>query len=102
VLVGKGKWVTVGLQTGIGPVENTTPDILRPMLDATSDTASLGAPPANSYPAPAKPAVPIFPPIRTPKFGVPDYSRTDDSGSSGNHSYHGDGGDTGGRGSSTN
>jgi hypothetical protein len=98
VLVDRGKWVKVGLQTGVGTIQPTTPDVLQPMLDATGDTASLGTPvPSNPYPSQTKP--PVKPPYQSPLFGVPDYSRTNDSGNNNNHGpYH----DDGGRGTSTN
>ncbi|HEY4163435.1 MAG TPA: FecR family protein [Dongiaceae bacterium] len=99
VLVNRGNWVKIGLQTGLGPVQPTTPSVLQPMLDATGETASLNTPPApsNTYPSQTKP--PVKPPYQSPLFGVPDYSRTNDSGNNNNHGpYH----DDGGHGTSTN
>jgi hypothetical protein len=93
VLVDRGKWVKLGLQTGPGPVQVTTPDVLQPMLDATSETAGLNTtPPSNTYPTTRPKPSTTVPGYRPPLFGVPDYSRTNGEGSNSNHgSYSGKG-----------
>jgi hypothetical protein len=78
VMVNSGQWGSVGAGGAISPVQPTTPELLKPVLDATSDTAMNAVPPPNTVPG--QPLVPLpqttptqptqsTPPIRAEKGG---------------------------------
>jgi hypothetical protein len=57
VMVNEGQWGSVDASGAISPPQPTTPEILKPVLDATGDTAMNAVPPAT---------VPVPSPIQTP------------------------------------
>jgi hypothetical protein len=61
VMVNGGQWGSVDAGGAISPVQPTTPEMLKPMLDATADTAM------NTVPPPATtPTLPFIPLPQTP------------------------------------
>ena len=66
VLIDAGKWAAIDAQGAITPVKATTPQLLQPLLDATSDSGSPSTVPPSTVPpstlpAPTVPSNPVFP-----------------------------------------
>ena len=53
VMVNAGEWGSVGADGTVSPPQPTTPDMLKPVLDATDDTAMNTVPPPSTTPAPS-------------------------------------------------
>ncbi|HVY97928.1 MAG TPA: FecR family protein [Dongiaceae bacterium] len=70
VLIPAGNWGSVDAQGQISPVAPTTPELLQPVLDATSDTGGAALPPATT---PSPPPVQV--PSNPPPNQNPDYQR---------------------------
>jgi hypothetical protein len=56
-MVNAGQWGSVDAGGAISPVQPTTPELLKPVLDATSDTAMNTVPPSNTVPS--QPLIPL-------------------------------------------
>jgi len=63
VLVPAGSWASVDAQGKLSPVAPTTPAMLQPLLDATSDNGGAASPP---------PTTPTTPPVQLPSNPIPD------------------------------
>jgi hypothetical protein len=63
VLVEGGNWGSITPQGEITPPQPMSPDMLKPLLDATADQASLAPPPGTVpvQPVPANPLLPVQP-----------------------------------------
>jgi hypothetical protein len=57
-MINAGQWGSVDAAGSVSPVQPTTPEMLKPVLDATSDSAMNTVPPTT---APTQPAVPLPP-----------------------------------------
>jgi hypothetical protein len=77
-LVNAGSWASVDAQGRLSPVTPTTPEILKPVLDATSDSGGEAVPPSGTTPTPM-PTLPQlqFPTNPRPK---PSYPRQNQGG----------------------
>jgi len=64
VLVPAGSWASVDPQGKLSPVQPTTPAMLQPLLDATSDNGGAASPPATPTPSPL--------PLQVPSNPLPD------------------------------
>jgi hypothetical protein len=66
VLVNTGQWSSIDASGSLSPVQPTTPEILKPVLDATSDIASSSVPPST---VPSQPLAPLpqIAPVPQPK-----------------------------------
>jgi hypothetical protein len=68
VLVNAGQWGSVDASGAVSPAQPTTPEMLKPVLDATADAGGTSAPPSTV--PPSTPTVPLIPlPQFTP---IPD------------------------------
>jgi hypothetical protein len=88
-LLPAGSWSSVDAQGKLSPVQPTTPAMLQPLLDATSDNGGGAAPPPTSTPQPAPTQMPSLP---APDQN-PDYQRAlkkNDKGGGGGRTTHGD------------
>jgi hypothetical protein len=56
VMVNAGQWGSVDAAGAISPAQPTTPEMLKPLLDATADTASSSVPPSTT---PSQPLIPL-------------------------------------------
>jgi hypothetical protein len=61
VMINTGQWGSIDAAGKLTPVQPTTPEILKAILDATSDTAMNSAPPSNAVPntTPSTPLIPL-------------------------------------------
>jgi hypothetical protein len=61
VMVNTGQWGSIDASGALQPPQATTPELLKPVLDATSDTASNSAPPSSTAPTtvPSTPLIPL-------------------------------------------
>ncbi|GAB2179160.1 FecR family protein [Dongia sp. agr-C8] len=67
VLINTGQWGSIDAAGAISAVLPTTPEQLKPVLDATDDTAMNGAPPSTTTPStPLVPLPQITPPTQPP------------------------------------
>ncbi len=70
-LVNAGSWGSVDASGKLSPIAPTTPEMLQPLIDATSDNGGGGTPPSTTTPQPA--------PIQTPSLPAapqnPTYQR---------------------------
>ncbi len=57
VLLNTGQWGSIGPGGAVSPAQPTTPEILKPVLDATSDTATNSVPVPST--SPSQPVVPL-------------------------------------------
>lgn len=92
VLVNAGQWGSVDPGGALSPVQPTTPELLQPVLDATSDTAMNAVPPQNTVPG--QPFIPL--PQITPT--QPNQPKPPIRAGKGNNSGGGGGGGYGGGG----
>ncbi|HVT50717.1 MAG TPA: FecR family protein [Dongiaceae bacterium] len=92
-LVNAGNWSSVDVQGKLGAVQPTTPAMLQPLLDATSDNGGGGAPAPTTAPTPS-PA-----PMQMPSLPFPDQNPNSQRALKNNGGSNNSGGTKTGRGS---
>lgn len=96
VMINGGQWASIDAAGALSPVQPTTPEILKAVLDATSDTAMNSVPPSTT---PAQPLIPL--PQITPTPTQPKPPTRANKGNQGGNNSGGKGG-YGGSGTGTN
>ncbi len=95
ILVNTGQWGSVDASGMFSAVQPTTPELLKPVLDATDDTAMNSAPP----PSTTTPSVPLIPlptiTPTTPTQPTPPTRANKNQGGKGTGGSYGSGGMTG-------
>jgi hypothetical protein len=98
VLINAGQWGSIDAAGALSPVQPTTPEQLKPILDATDDTAMNNTVPPSAT-TPSQPFIPL-PTISPTKPTTPKSNKSNQGGSKGNSG--GGGARSGGGGTSTN
>ncbi|MDQ7248229.1 FecR family protein [Dongia sedimenti] len=97
-LINAGQWGSIDAAGILSPVQPTTPELLKPVLDATSDTAMNSVPPSTT---PAQPPIPLPQITPTPTQPKPP-TRANKGNQGGNNNNSGGKGGYGGSGMGTN
>jgi hypothetical protein len=93
IMINSGQWGSIDAAGALSPVQPTTPEILRAVLEATDDTAMNTTPPSTT--TPSVPSVPLSPlPQITP---APTQPNTPTHANKGKGSQGGNGGGSSGK-----
>jgi hypothetical protein len=96
LMINAGQWGSIDAGGALSAVQPTTPEILKPVLDATSDTAMNTTPPSTTTPpAPGLPVIPL--PQITPTPTQPNQPNRAFKSNQGGSSTGGGGGYGGGK-----
>jgi hypothetical protein len=95
VMINSGQWASIDAAGALSPAQPTTPEILKAVLDATSDTATNTVPAPTTVPS--QPLIPLPQITPTPTQPKPP-TRANKSNQGGSNTGGGGGGGYGGGG----